>query len=208
VPAARTAPSSASSTAIVPAAGVSRGRSASAEVRSAIAVLAGRGEDADTFADLAARLELDGHQVTVVTDGARRTPAIVETRVPGVPFVLLGSDTGALAALGMVGSPAVRPDALILLGLPLLHVPVAGLPIEEPSPRTLPDLPILLVHGTDDEISPLPLVRMTTRTAPRAELGVIPGGHDLLAGPGRRSVAARVVLFLESLRDGRTGPAA
>ncbi|WP_341477179.1 alpha/beta hydrolase [Frankia canadensis] len=171
------------------------------DIRSTVAVLMGRGENADAFTELADRLALDGHRLTVVPDGAHRIPAVVETRVPGVPFVLLGSDTGALAALAMVGSPAVRPDGLILLGLPLLHVPVAGLPVEEPSPRTLPDLPILLMHGADDEVSPLPLVRMTTRTAPRAELGVTPGGHDLLAGPGRRSVAARTVLFLESLRD-------
>nr|CAD29553.1 hypothetical protein [Frankia alni ACN14a] len=78
---------------------------------------------------------------------------------------------------------------------------MAGLLVEEPSPRALPDLPILLLHGTDDEISPLPLVRMTTRTAPRAELDVVPGGHDVLTGTGRRCVAARTVLFLESLLD-------
>jgi alpha-beta hydrolase superfamily lysophospholipase len=169
------------------------------EIRSVIAALPGRGGEAEDFSALADRLALDGHRLTVITRGASRIPAIVETRVPGVPFVLLGSDTGALAALAMVGSPAVRPDALILLGLPLLHVPVAGLPVEEPSPRTLPDLPILLMHGTDDQVSPLPLVRMITRTAPRAELDVVRGGHDLLTGPGRRCVAARSVLFLETL---------
>ncbi|SNQ45950.1 Alpha/beta hydrolase family [Frankia canadensis] len=205
VPAARTDPTPTITPTGLPVSPV-RGSSGPADgsrvdIRSTVAVLMGRGENADAFTELADRLALDGHRLTVVPDGAHRIPAVVETRVPGVPFVLLGSDTGALAALAMVGSPAVRPDGLILLGLPLLHVPVAGLPVEEPSPRTLPDLPILLMHGADDEVSPLPLVRMTTRTAPRAELGVTPGGHDLLAGPGRRSVAARTVLFLESLRD-------
>ncbi|KJE24269.1 Alpha/beta hydrolase family [Frankia torreyi] len=171
------------------------------DIRATIAALPGRGEDPAIFDALADRLALDGYLLTVVPDGGNRVSALVEGRVPGTPFVLLGSDTGALAALAMVGSPAVRPDGLVLLGLPLLHLPVAGLPVEEPSPRALPDLPILLLHGADDEISPLPLVRMTTRTAPRAELDVVLGGHDVLTGSGRRSVAARTVLFLESLLD-------
>ncbi|EIV91176.1 alpha/beta hydrolase [Frankia sp. QA3] len=171
------------------------------DIRATIAALPGRGEDPAIFDALADRLALDGYLLTVVPDGGNRVPALVEGRVPGAPFVLLGSDTGALAALAMVGSPAVRPDGLVLLGLPLLHLLVAGLPVEEPSPRALPDLPILLLHGADDEVSPLPLVRMTTRTAPRAELDVVLGGHDVLTGPGRRCVAARTVLFLESLLD-------
>ncbi|WP_235947217.1 alpha/beta hydrolase [Candidatus Frankia alpina] len=171
------------------------------DIRATIAALPGRGEDPAVFDALADRLALDGYLLTVVPDGGNRVSALVECRVPGAPFVLLGSDTGALAALAMVGSPAVRPDGLLLLSLPLLHLPVAGLPVEEPSPRALPDLPILLLHGADDEVSPLPLVRMTTRTAPRAELDVVLGGHDVLTGPGRRCVAARTVLFLESLLD-------
>ncbi|MCM3885678.1 alpha/beta hydrolase [Frankia sp. R82] len=169
------------------------------EVRSVLAALPGRGQHPHDFEPLAERLALDGHQLVVVTDGAVRIPAVVETRVPGVPFVLLGADTGALAALAMVGSPAVRPDGLVLLGLPSLHTPVAGLAVTESLPRALPDLPILLMHGAADETSPLPLVRMVTRTAPRTELAVIAGGHDPLVGPGRRSVAARTVLFLENL---------
>ncbi|MCK9895871.1 alpha/beta hydrolase [Frankia sp. AgB32] len=182
------------------------GRAGEPEVRSVVAALPGRGEDLAAFAALGERLALDGHRLITITGGASRIPAIVETRVPGVPFVLLGSDTGALAAVAMTGSPAVRPDGLVLLGIPLLHVPVAGLPLEDPSPRILPDLPILLMHGADDEVSPLPLVRMTTRTARQADLEVLPGGHDLLTGPGRRCVAARTLLFLEMLRSADTAP--
>ncbi|MCK9877470.1 alpha/beta hydrolase [Frankia sp. Ag45/Mut15] len=169
------------------------------EVRSVLAALPGRGQNARDFDALTERLALDGHQLVVVTDGAVRIPAVVETRMPGVPFVLLGADTGALEALSMVGSPAVRPDGLVLLGLPSLHTAVAEQPIVESLPRALPDLPILLLHGGADEVSPLPLVRMVTRTAPRTELAVVAGGHDPLVGPGRRSVAARTVLFLEGL---------
>ncbi len=177
------------------------------EIRSVVTALPGRGEDLAAFTALGERLALDGHRLITITGGASRIPAIVESRVPGVPFVLLGSDTGALAAVAMAGSPAVRPDALVLLAMPLLHVTVAGLPLEDPSPRILPDLPILLMHGADDEVSPLPLVRMTTRTARQADLEVLPGGHDLLTGPGRRCVAARTLLFLEKLKAGTSVPA-
>ncbi|ORT97468.1 alpha/beta hydrolase [Frankia casuarinae] len=197
VPAATPVPS----TRRLPAASPASGGAPGEYVRAVVAVLLGRGEQAGPFHLLADRLALDGYLVTVVPDGGRRVPAVAENRVPGVPFVLLGSDTGALAALAMAASPAVRPDGVIMVGLPLLQVPVAGVAIEEPLPRALPDLPILLIHGAQDEVSPLPLIRMTTRTASRAELVVVPGGHDVLTGPGRRSVAARTLLFLESLRE-------
>ncbi|ABW11870.1 Non-heme haloperoxidase [Frankia sp. Hr75.2] len=171
-------------------------------VRVAVAILMGRGESREPYEWLARRLALDGYAAAVVPAGGNVAHAVGEVRRPGLPFVLLGSDSGALAALAMAGSPAVRPDGLVLLGLPLLHVPVAGIPVGDPPPRVLPDLPILLIHGRDDPISPLQLVRMTTRTAARTELTVVPGGHAVLAGPGRRSVPARVLLFLEDLIAG------
>jgi pimeloyl-ACP methyl ester carboxylesterase len=77
---------------------------------------------------------------------------------------------------------------------------VAGqLPTEAP-PHALPDLPILLIHGEDDDVSPLSMVRMTTRTAPRTHLEIVGGGHHVLDGPGRRCVAAQTLQFLEAVR--------
>ncbi|MEX5632354.1 alpha/beta hydrolase [Parafrankia sp. FMc2] len=176
-------------------------------VRAVVVMLTGRGENPEPYEWLARRLALDGYTASVVPGGSgaavsgagSTARAVGEARRPGVPFVLLGSDAGALAVLAMAGSPALRPDGLVLLGLPLLHVPVAGIPVADPPPRALPDMPILLLHGRDDQISPLPLVRMTTRTAPRADLAVVPGSHAVLAGPGRRCVPARVLLFIEGL---------
>ena len=168
-------------------------------VRAAVAVLPGRGESPELYDCLVDRLTLGGYAVSVVTDGGRRFGAVGEVRRPGLPFVLLGSDAGALSVLAMAGSPALRPDGLVLLGLPLLHEPVAGLPVEDPPPRVLPDLPILLIHGQEDQVSPLPLVRMTTRTAPRTQLCVVPGGHSVLTGPGAHAVPGRILLFLDEL---------
>jgi alpha-beta hydrolase superfamily lysophospholipase len=151
------------------------------------------------FEEVASRLALDGFEVTLLDSKESTDAAIGELRVPGVPLVVVGSDTGALRALVAAGSPALRPDALVLLGLPMLYRAVGGeMPIDPP-PRALPDLPILLVHGADDYVSPLHLVQLATRTAPRAQLDVVPGGHHVLAGPGGRSVAARTLLFVEAL---------
>ncbi len=149
--------------------------------RAAVAIFTGRGESREPYEWLAARLALDGYTATVVPESGNIEGTVGEVHQPGLPFVLLGSDSGALSMLAMADSPVVRPDGLVLLGLPLLHVPVAGIPVVDP-PRVLPDLPILLVHGRDDQISPLSLVRMTTRR----ELAVVPGGHAVLGGPGRR----------------------
>jgi len=167
--------------------------------RGAVVVLPGRGESAELFEPLAFRLALDGYQVTYLGPGEDSTLALGECRVPGRPFALVGSDTGALRALAVAGSPALRADALVLLGLPLLYRPVAGEIPSEPPPRALPDLPILLVHGADDEVSPLSVIRMTTRTARRAHLVEVPAGHQVLTETSWRSTAAHTIAFLEDV---------
>ncbi|MDT3445169.1 MULTISPECIES: alpha/beta hydrolase [unclassified Pseudofrankia] len=172
--------------------------------RGAVVVLPGRGESAELFEPLAFRLALDGYEVTYLGMGEDSTLALGECRVPGRPFALVGSDTGALRALAVAGSPALRTDALVLLGLPLLYRPVAGEIPSEPPPRALPDLPILLVHGVGDEVSPLQVVRMTTRTASRARLVAVPGGHQVLTETSWRATAAHTIAFLE---DVATAPA-
>jgi pimeloyl-ACP methyl ester carboxylesterase len=172
-----------------------------------LVLLPGRGESVEIFENLAFRLALDGYQVTFLDHGRDSVLALGEAREPGLPFVLLGSDSGALRALVGAGSPAVRPDALILVDLPLLHRTVAGEPPDQPIPRSLPDLPILLLHGEDDRVTPFPLVRMATRTARGARLASVPGGRGVLCGPGRRAAGAHILLFLENLRTWRPAPA-
>jgi pimeloyl-ACP methyl ester carboxylesterase len=63
-------------------------------------------------------------------------------------------------------------------------------------------MPILGLHGSDDPISPLGLVRDRYAAAPAAELvGVTAGRHDVLNDQTHRTVAAIVVLFLERIRQ-------
>ncbi|WP_250285703.1 alpha/beta fold hydrolase [Frankia sp. CiP1_Cm_nod2] len=170
-----------------------------------------------SFEGLRLRLALDGYTTTVSEEPGASVSTLAEARIPGAPFILLGSDIGGLRALTLAGSPALRPDGVVLLGLPLLQRPLSadgGARNSEdvavdgaypyasvyPVPRALPDLPILLIHGVDDQVSPLPLTQMIIRTAPRARLTVVPGQHDVITGPGHRTVAASTLMFLESLR--------
>lgn len=172
--------------------------------RTSVVVLAGRGEDPATFEALTFRLALDGHAVAVA--GPDEPPAaLAEHRLPGRPFVLLGSDTGALRALTAAASPALRPDGVVLFGLPLLYRPSAGRPLTEPPPHTLPALPILLVHGEQDQVSPLSLVSVLARVTPEAWLTAVPGGHQVPTGPGRRLAAASTLVFLETLAHAGPG---
>ncbi|ONH59183.1 alpha/beta hydrolase [Frankia sp. CcI49] len=170
--------------------------------RASIVLMPGRGEDVTHFERVALRLAVDGYDVTFLGSAEHADVALAEARRPGAPFVLFGSDTGALRALELAGSPALRPDALVLLGLPLLHRAFAGEMPEGLPPRALPDLPTLLIHGRHDEVSPHHLARIITRTVRTARLESVPGGHRVLSGPGARLAAALTVLFVESLLQG------
>ncbi len=173
--------------------------------RGSVLILTGRGETAASFERLRLRLALDGYAITISPGSGDSVSTLAEARIPGAPFILLGSDIGGLRALTLAGSPALRPDGVALLGLPLLQRPItadgsADSPMY-PVPRALPDLPILLIHGVDDQVSPLSLTQMIIRTAPRAQLTVVPGQHDVITGPGYRTVAASTLMFLESLHQ-------
>ncbi len=64
-----------------------------------------------------------------------------------------------------------------------------------------PDRPTLALHGTDDRITPLAAALDVYARAPRPDVRLVQGGrHDVLNDVAHRSVAATIVLFLESLR--------
>lgn len=68
---------------------------------------------------------------------------------------------------------------------------------------TPPDKPVLVVHGADDRITPAADAVAPYVDAPGAVVRLVAGGrHDVLNDVAHRSVAATVVLFLESLRLG------
>lgn len=70
-----------------------------------------------------------------------------------------------------------------------------------------PDKPVLVLHGSGDRISPVEAAVAPYADAPGARVWLVDGGrHDVLNDASHRSVAATVVLFLESLRLGRDLP--
>ncbi len=69
-------------------------------------------------------------------------------------------------------------------------------------------IPILGLHGRDDPITPLDVVRDAFASAPAAELvGIADARHDVLNNMTHRTVAATIVLWLERLKLGRDLPA-
>jgi pimeloyl-ACP methyl ester carboxylesterase len=246
-----------------------------AAIRGTLVVLHGRGEHGGVYERLGRRLAADGYAVAAPDlpageDAALARPAVVGR--PDVPFVLIGSDTGAIRAIELAYVLDPRPAALVLAGLPLatpttagtsehgtadipdnpcaesparqfgarqFGAPVFGAPglrwedeiaartgcpvhaarladdsrvvrgaLSEPVgpvPTALPDVATLIIHGADDRVADLAAARALARTSPNAYLAVVDGGrHDILNDATHRSVAAHIVLFLESVRAGHT----
>ena len=70
-----------------------------------------------------------------------------------------------------------------------------------------PDKPVLVVHGSADTVTPADVATAPYVGAPGARVWLVEGGrHDILNDVSHRSVAATVVLFLESLKLGRSLP--
>ncbi|WP_028661303.1 alpha/beta hydrolase [Nocardioides insulae] len=128
------------------------------------------------------------------------------------------ADAGVLAGLALPGAPAHvdswEEEVEARTACPV-HRRVIGEdtdftrgrladPVPGPELRTLPTTrPLLVLHGSADTITPVAQVTALAETAPRARLRVVAGGrHDVLNDLAHRSVAATVVLFLESLRLG------
>jgi alpha-beta hydrolase superfamily lysophospholipase len=93
--------------------------------RGTVVVVPGRGERAEVYRRFGTRLSVDAYRVHVVTDptvdpdGAREQIAGAIDGAAQTPIVLAGSDTGALFAAALVANGEVRPDGLILAGVPL-----------------------------------------------------------------------------------------
>jgi pimeloyl-ACP methyl ester carboxylesterase len=98
--------------------------------RGTIVVIPGRGERPDVYERFGRRLSSDAYRVHAVAspveDAALTEKQIESLRAGPKPFVLAGSDTGALFAIGLVASGRVQADALVLAGLPTATAPAGG----------------------------------------------------------------------------------
>ncbi|MGW1771120.1 alpha/beta hydrolase [Streptomyces sp. NPDC002104] len=232
--------------------------------RGTVVVVPGRGETPATYARFGRRLASDAYRVRVVGPplsgdeaeagsseasldafAARLAEAVEGAAGPdGVarPLVLVGADAGAAAVAALLArerdGDAVRPDGLVLAGLPGTAAGAAGSWDEELDVRTscpthrgvltndaqvrrgslgdpVPDavldaayesaseVPALLLVGDADPLADREGLARTAKSLPRARLSVVRGAHhDVLNDVQHRSVAAEVVTFLETLRDG------
>ncbi len=202
-------------------------------VRGTIVLLPGRGEHPGLYARLGGRLAFDGYRVVAV---ASPDDVAGELRGNPVPVVLLGSDTGGLAALALAAELPVH--AVVAAGLPLsaehtedssweseldarTACPVhrtlleaddrlrRGALLADPAgiPAVLPRTPVLVLHGGADRVADPKAARAFAEMLPAGRFALVEGGrHDVLNDVAHRSVAAEIVQFLEWLRAGTRGP--
>ncbi|MET0449723.1 MAG: hypothetical protein ABW004_15015 [Aeromicrobium sp.] len=196
-------------------------------VRGTLVVLGGAGESPRVYERFGRRLAADGYTVGVfaVADADPARDWLVAQQV--APRVLVGSDAGAATVLAQAASGA-EADGVIVAGLPVggvaddtaspgartaCPVHLGVLAAEEPGTARdeidVPDaatlasvpVPVLAIHGGADEIAPFIDAREVLSALPALELvETVDGLHDALNDQSHRSVAARIVLWLERLR--------
>jgi pimeloyl-ACP methyl ester carboxylesterase len=107
--------------------------------RGTLILIPGRGESPELYERFGRRISSDGYRVHAVADPVA-DPALTTSQVLAVaaevrPYVLVGSDTGALFAAGLVASGQVTGvDALVLAGLPAPPEPTAAEPAAADAP--------------------------------------------------------------------------
>ena len=99
--------------------------------RGTLVLIPGRGESPELYERFGRRISSDGYRVHAVADPVV-DPALATSQVLAVaaevrPYVLVGSDAGALFAAGLVASGRVTgADAMVLAGLPVPPEPPAA----------------------------------------------------------------------------------
>ena len=94
-------------------------------------------------------------------------------------------------------------DPLFAPGALAVPVPAALAAAAEAALAVLPDLPVLLLHGAADPVTPLPSARALAALLPASTTfaTVIDGLHDTLNDINHRTVAALTTQWLERLRS-------
>lgn len=205
-------------------------------LRGTIAVVGGRDEAVRVYERFGRRISSDGYLVAVFESAQSRQAQQWLSEQETAPRVLAGSDAGAAAVLTalaerapvdgaiVAGTPvgdggAAAPDASARTACPV-HLGVladaASHAVHGAETTDLPDggflsgiaVPVLAVHGGADPVAPFPAAAEYLGAVPSLELvETVSGLHDALNDQSHRSVAARVVLWLERLRaDGVATP--
>lgn len=199
-------------------------------VRGTLALVAGAGESPRVYERFGRRLAADGYLVGVFEASDAAGASSWLTAQEAAPRVLVGSDRGAAAVLALAvseasvdglivaGVPVTGVDDESVDSSARTACPVHLGVLADGSSRSeasadasvaIPDaaalaairVPVLAVHGGADEIAPFARAAEVLSVIPELELvETVDGLHDALNDQSHRSVAARVVLWLERLR--------
>jgi pimeloyl-ACP methyl ester carboxylesterase len=140
-------------------------------------------DDAAGLSPLAERLARDHHVVTAAASTDADALAALTPQLDG--FVLIGQSTGAGAALALARASGQACAGLILIAPVLVPLPAV---------ETAPDMPMLLLLGTDD-------ARVPPSTA-AALCAVLPRAHPILIyGAGHALDRERIEAVAVVMRD-------
>lgn len=125
-----------------------------------------------------------GHPGPIADLGANAV--LLAELAEGLPLVLMGHSLGAAAALAAAAQSELF-TALILCGTPK-SVVARAVPA--------PTLPTLIVHGIDDRLAPIDILRQWTSDKPSLQsIEYADAGHDLLHEPVHAQVTADIAEF-------------
>jgi alpha-beta hydrolase superfamily lysophospholipase len=166
----------------------------------------------DTVGKLLADESLPGPKVLVGSDSGATLAALLAPELPVDAAVLAGLALPSSAGVGSwddevaartacpVHTRVINEDTAFERGALNEPLPWSSVTLQPP------DKPVLLLHGTADPVTPV--ADAVAPYAGAARIRLVEGGrHDVLNDLSHRSVAATVVLFLESLRLGPELPA-
>jgi pimeloyl-ACP methyl ester carboxylesterase len=210
---------------------------AALRTRGTLAVIAGADESARVYERFGRRIAADGYVVGVFEAADASAARAWLAGQDAAPRVLVGSDAGAAAVLIALAAGAAV-DGAIIAATPVaasgaaeaaqrtacpVHLGVLAAAESHTGRRAdiaLPDrgflsavaVPVLAIHGGADRVAPFADAVRYLAALPAVEVvETIDGLHDALNDQSHRSVAARIVLWLEALRAGapvvRTVPA-
>ncbi|MET0734419.1 MAG: prolyl oligopeptidase family serine peptidase [Microbacterium sp.] len=198
-------------------------------VRGALSLVGGAGEASRVYERFGRRLSADGYVVAVFEAADAEDAVRWLAAQDSAPRVLVGSDGGAAGVLALAAAGA-EADGLIVAGTPVagvddsaaddtartacpLHLgilaedgartEVTAAAVSVPDAASLARItaPVLAIHGGADTIAPFAQALATLSAIPELELvETVDGLHDALNDQSHRSVAARIVLWLERLR--------
>jgi pimeloyl-ACP methyl ester carboxylesterase len=153
--------------------------------RGTLIVIPGRGEGPELYERFGRRVAGDAYRVHAVADPvadpAHTTSQVLAVTAEVRPYVLVGSDTGALFAAGLVASGRVTGvDAVVLAGLPTAA---------EPAAAARPDTESWEAELAARTACPTHRGRLSGRELRRGALyEPIPAGWESLADLGRLAV--------------------